>query len=419
MADFDFLADLEWRGMLYQQTEGAAAALARGPVSGYAGFDPTAPSLHVGSLVPIMGLVHLQRHGHRPIALLGGGTGMIGDPSGKTAERTLQTRGQVEENVAGIRAQLERFLDFSGASAARLVDNADWLLPLGAVEFLRDVGKHFTVNYMQAKDSVKSRMDGGISYTEFSYMLLQAYDFLQLHQREGTTFQLGGSDQWGNMTAGVELIRRSAGAEAHAVTFPLLTTSSGTKFGKTEAGSVWLDPQRTSPYQFYQFWIQADDRDVGRFLRLFTLLDREQIEALERAAGEHPERREAQSELAFDVTARLHGSDAASVAQQVSGVLFGKGDVTALTRGALEALAREVPSAVVSSTVELTVADLFVRAGLVKSKGEAGRLADQGGAYVNGERAGAFTEVDDLTPIHGTYLILRKGARDYAVVTLS
>ncbi|MEO6779244.1 MAG: tyrosine--tRNA ligase, partial [Gemmatimonadaceae bacterium] len=275
MSDSDFLSELAWRGMLMQQTEGAAAMLAAGAVSGYAGFDPTAPSLHVGSLVPIMGLVHLQRAGHRPYALVGGGTGMIGDPSGKTAERTLQTTDQVVANGEAIGGQLERFLDFSGARGAVLRNNADWLLRLGAVEFMRDVGKHLTVNYMAAKDSVKSRMEAGISYTEFSYMLLQAYDFVELRRRDGVTLQVGGSDQWGNMTAGVELVRRMDGAEAAAVTFPLLTTASGAKFGKTEAGAVWLDANLTSPYRFYQFWINTDDRDAGKYLRLMTLLDRE------------------------------------------------------------------------------------------------------------------------------------------------
>ncbi len=304
--------------MLVQTTEGAAQALSRGSVAGYCGFDPTAASLHVGSLVPIMGLVHLQRAGHRPVALVGGGTGMIGDPSGKSAERTLQSAEQIAANAQGIRAQLERFIDFSGSNAGVMRDNSDWLLSLGAVEFMRDVGKHFTVNYMSAKDSVKSRMEAGISYTEFSYMLLQAYDFLQMYRRDGVTFQIGGSDQWGNMTAGIELVRRSDSGEAHAVTFPLLTTASGTKFGKTEGGAVWLDAELTSPYQFYQFWMHADDRDVGKYLRMMTLLSREEIEALERAIEERPERREAQEALARSVTTMVHGAEASRVAEQVS-----------------------------------------------------------------------------------------------------
>jgi tyrosyl-tRNA synthetase len=419
MSESHFLAELAWRGMLQQQTDGAANMLASGPVSGYAGFDPTAPSLHVGSLVPIMGLVHLQRHGHRPYALVGGATGMIGDPSGKTAERTLQTADQVMANAEAIGVQLGRFLDFSGPNSAMMRNNADWLLKMGAVEFMRDVGKHLTVNYMAAKDSVKSRMEAGISYTEFSYMLLQAYDFVELRRRDGVTLQVGGSDQWGNMTAGVELIRRMDGAEAHAVTFPLLTTASGAKFGKTEAGAVWLDAARTSPYQFYQFWVNTDDRDVGKYLRLMTLMDRESIESLEREAAEHPERREAQSALALEITSRVHGTEAANVAREVSLVLFGRGDVSALSSAALAALAREVPGASVTRGEPLSTLDLFVRAGLVKSKGEARRLADQGGAYVNGVRAATTTMLADITPLAGSYVLLRKGARDYAMIQLT
>ena len=419
MSESDFLAELAWRGMLVQQTEGAAEMFAAGSVSGYCGFDPTGPSLHVGSLVPIMGLVHLQRHGHRPYALVGGGTGMIGDPSGKTVERALQTTDQVMSHAQSIGAQLGRFLDFSGPRGAVLRNNADWLLNMGAIEFMRDVGKHLTVNYMAAKDSVKSRMEAGISYTEFSYMLLQAYDFVQLRRRDGVTLQVGGSDQWGNMTAGVELVRRMDGVQAHAVTFPLLTTASGAKFGKTEAGAIWLDADCTSPYQFYQFWINTDDRDVGRCLRLMTLLDRNAVESLERNATEHPERREAQTALAVEMTSRVHGAEAAMVAQQVSLVLFGRCDVSALSSAALAALAREVPGASVTRGDALTVADLFVRTNLVKSKGEARRVADQGGAYVNGERVTAATTLSEITPLAGSYVLLRKGTRDYAVIQLT
>jgi tyrosyl-tRNA synthetase len=418
MSKFDFIAELEWRGMLMQKTDGAARMLAAGPVSGYAGFDPTADSLHVGSLVPIMGLVRLQQGGHRPYALVGGGTGMIGDPSGKTTERNLQTLDQVMANAEAIGAQLTRFLDFSGSRGAVLRNNADWLLKLSAIEFMRDVGKHLTVNYMMAKDSVKSRMDAGISYTEFSYMLLQAYDFVQLRRRDSVTLQVGGSDQWGNMTAGVELVRRIDGAEVNAVTFPLLTNSSGAKLGKTEAGAVWLDADRTSPYQFYQFWINTDDSDVGKCLRWMTSLDRDTIESLDREASEYPERREAQTALAQEITSLVHGAEAAAVAREVSLALFGRGDVSGLSAAAFEALAREVPSAAVARSEALTLADLFVRVNLVKSKGEARRIADQGGAYVNGERAAAALALADVTPLAGSYLLLRKGARDYAVVRL-
>ncbi|MFL5480517.1 MAG: tyrosine--tRNA ligase, partial [Gemmatimonadaceae bacterium] len=273
-AKSSLLDELSWRGMIYQQTDGLADALATGAVTGYVGFDPTASSLHIGNLVPVMGLAHLQRSGHRPVGLVGGGTGMIGDPSGRTTERQLLSEEEIEANTRAIEKQLAHFLDFEGPNAAKMRDNAAWLRPLKAVEFMRDVGKHFTVNYMLAKESVQSRIEGGISFTEFSYMLLQAYDFLELFRREGVTLQMGGSDQWGNITAGMELIRRVEGKTAQALTMPLVTTASGTKFGKTESGAVWLDPERTSPYKFYQYWVNVDDRDVGKYLRLFTLMSR-------------------------------------------------------------------------------------------------------------------------------------------------
>src|ERR1019366_5436218 len=265
------LDELAWRGLLHQNTDGLAAMLASRSVSAYCGFDPTAPSMHVGNLIPVMGLMHLQRGGHRPIAVVGGGTGLIGDPSGKTVERQLNTPETVADNTKALRGQLEKFLDFSGKNAAEMRDNIDWLRQLGAIDFMRDIGKHFTISYMLQKDSVQSRLEGGISYTEFSYMLLQAYDYRELFRRDGVTLQVGGSDQWGNITAGLELIRRTENGEAHALTFPLVTNSSGTKFGKTESGSVWLDPEKTSPYRFYQFWLNVEDRDAGRYLRYFTL----------------------------------------------------------------------------------------------------------------------------------------------------
>lgn len=420
------LEELAWRGLLYQQTERLADALAAGPVAAYCGFDPTAPSLHVGSLVPVMALVHLQRYGHRPIALVGGGTGMIGDPSGKTAERQLHTPDVIERNVRGIHAQLERFLDFGGAHAARMRNNAEWLLDLGAVSFMRDTGKHFTVNYMMAKESVKSRLEGGISYTEFSYMLLQAYDYLELHRRDGVTLQIGGSDQWGNITAGIELVRRVLGREAHGFTMPLVTTAAGTKFGKSEAGPVWLDAEQTSPYRFYQFWINTDDRDVGRYLRFFTLLGRSAIEALESAAAVHPERREAQRALARDVTARVHGAEAAAVAEEVSALLFGGAEAGSLSASALDALRQEVPyheahlardAAAAPGQAGLDILDLLANTKLAPSKGAARRLVEQGGVYVNGQRlTAAERTVGRDRLLHGRFLLLRKGAREYALV---
>lgn len=424
------LDELRWRGLLYQHTDGATALLQRGTVSGYIGFDPTAPSLHVGSLVPIMALVHLQRSGHRPIALVGGGTGLIGDPSGKASERALMSMEQVDENVRGIRAQLAHFLEFDdggakNGTAAILVDNAEWLRTLRTVEFMRDVGKHFTVNYMLQKESVKARLESGISFTEFSYMLMQAYDFLELHRRYGAMLQLGGSDQWGNITAGIELIRRTEGAEAHAVTLPLVTTASGTKFGKSEAGTIWLDPERTSPYQFYQFWLNVDDRDVGRYLRYFTLLSREEIESFDQATAESPERREAQQALAREMTARLHGEGSLRAAVEVSGFLFGGLDPSELSRSSLEVLSAEAPFAEVKESEVsdaqgqgLDILKLLVAAGLAASNGAARRLLEQGGVSVNKRKLGAQERLLDQSAVllPGGYIVLGKGKRDYAVV---
>jgi tyrosyl-tRNA synthetase len=408
------LDELSWRGLLYQHTDGLADALATSEISAYVGFDPTASSLHIGNLVPVMGLAHLQRSGHRPIALVGGGTGLIGDPSGRSSERQLLSEEETASNARAIGKQLSRFLDFSGPRAAQLRDNATWLRPLKAVEFMRDVGKHFTVNYMLAKESVQARIEGGISFTEFSYMLLQAYDYLELFRREGVTLQMGGSDQWGNITAGLELIRRTEGKTAHALTVPLVTTASGTKFGKTEAGAVWLDPERTSPYQFYQYWVNVDDRDAGKFLRFFTLKSRSEIEGLEKSIAGSPEKREAQQALARDVTARVHGEDSARVAEEVSRVLFGKADPTALSASVLEALSAEVPFAEVRETP--SIIDALVMLKLAASKGAARRLVEQGGVYLNGQRASADMTLASAQPLAGKYHLIRKGARDYGLL---
>src|SRR3989454_3947061 len=410
------LDELSWRGMVYQHTDGLADALATTEVIAYVGFDPTAPSLHLGHLVPVMGLAHLQRAGHRPVALVGGGTGMIGDPSGRTSERQLLSEEEIGANSRAIEKQLSRFLDFSGKKAALMRDNAAWLRPLKAVEFMRDVGKHFTVNYMLAKESVQARIEGGISFTEFSYMLLQAYDFLELNRREGVTLQMGGSDQWGNITAGLELIRRVQGKTAHALTMPLVTTASGSKFGKTEEGAVWLDPARTSPYKFYQYWINVDDRDAGKYLRLFTLLPRQEIEALEKLTQSAPEKREAQQALARDVTARVHGDEAARVAEEVSRVLFGKADPTKLSESVLRALSEEVPFAESRDTPGLL--DALVTLKLAVSKSAARRLVEQGGVYLNGQRAGSDTDLAAAKPLAGRYHLLRKGTRDYGLLSV-
>jgi tyrosyl-tRNA synthetase len=409
------LEELGWRGLVHQHTDGLPAALAARSVSAYCGFDPTASSMHVGNLIPVMGLMHLQRAGHRPFVVVGGGTGLIGDPSGKTVERQLHATETVESNARALREQLEHFLDFNGANAAQMRNNADWLVSLRAVDFMRDVGKHFTVNYMLAKESVQARIETGISYTEFSYMLLQAYDYRELFLREGVTLQVGGSDQWGNITAGMELIRRTEGGDAHALTFPLVTTASGTKFGKTELGNIWLDAERTSPYQFYQFWINVDDRDVGKYLRYFTLLSRDEIAALEREAEERPESRGAQQALAKDVTTRVHGPDSARTAEDVSRLLFAKGDPTTLSPAALDALSREVPF--VKLPRDSSVVDALVELKLAASKGAARRLIDQGGVAVNGRRIAAAT--DPLgDPLGGSYYLIKKGARDFGLVSI-
>jgi tyrosyl-tRNA synthetase len=419
------LDELKWRGLLYQHTETVGDALAAGPLSGYIGFDPTAPSLHIGTLLVIMLLVRLQAYGHRPVALAGGGTGLIGDPSGKGSERPLADAETIATNTAAIGKQLERFLDFTGSNAAKLLDNAEWLTSLKAVDFMRDVGKHFTVNYMMQKDSVQGRMEAGISYTEFSYMLLQAYDFLELRRRHDVRLQMGGSDQWGNITAGIELIRRSAGLDAHAITSPLVTTAAGTKFGKTEAGAVWLDPSLTSPYKFYQFLVNVDDRDAGKYLRYFTLLSQEEIEAHERSVEASPEKREAQHALAADVTTRVHGERAAATAREVSDLLFGGGDARALSRDALAALALEIPVFTLALADQLTTGDVLdiLCTGpdaLFKSKGDMRRMVQQGGVYMNGRRLGPEREPIGFGELlGGEYLLIRKGAKTYALVRVT
>ncbi len=420
------LEELQWRGLVSQHTEGVPALLAGGPTSAYIGFDPTGSSLHVGSLVQIMILVHLQRAGHRPVALVGGGTGMIGDPSGKSAERQLQTPEQVAANGAAIRAQLEHFLDFEGPSAARMRDNAEWLGKLPLVDFLRDTGKHFTVNYMLQKESVKSRMEAGISFTEFAYMLLQAYDFLELRRRDGVTLQLGGSDQWGNITAGIELIRRVDGADAHGLTVPLVTTSSGTKFGKTEAGAVWLDAERTSPYAFYQFWLGVEDHDVGRYLRFFTLLPHAEIETLDAATTAAPEKRAAQTALARDVTIRVHGEAALEAAEQVSGFFFGGLDPRALTDEAFGILRAEAPyveieGAALASDTDVAAFDAFkllTASGLAASNGAAKRLLEQGGVSINKRKIGGDERLIPRAEamLRGGHVVVGKGKKDFAVL---
>ncbi len=411
--------------MLYDASEGLEEALANHSITGYIGFDPTAASLHVGSLLPIMGLARLQQHGHTPIALVGGGTGMIGDPSGKTQERQLLSKEQIEFNVEGIRTQLSLFLDFEAkTNRAMLINNADWLSPIPMVDFLRDVGKHFTVNYMLAKESVKRRFEegDGISFTEFSYMLLQSYDFLILHDRYGCTLQMGGSDQWGNIVAGTELIRKMRAAKGYGLVFPLVTTSAGIKFGKTEAGSVWLDPKLTSPYRFYQFWINIDDSDVVQYLKFFTMLDQRAIAELEHAIVVAPEKREAQKRLAEEVTRAVHGESNLRKAIQASRVLFG-GVIEDLSASDVLDIFAEVPSSEVAGDAftgdGVSLLDLVMRSGFATSKGTARRLIEDGGIYINNRRVSDVEATISLSMlIEGQYLVLRKGARNYHLVRI-
>lgn len=418
--------ELEWRGLVAEASEGLPEVLEKETVSGYIGFDPTAASLHVGNLLPIMLLARMQRFGHTPIAIVGGGTGLIGDPSGKTQERQLLSAEKVEENLRGIRSQLERFLDFEGVSnPAKIVNNADWLTEISFIEFLRDVGKYFTVNYLLAKDSVKRRLEqeGGLSFTEFSYSLLQAYDYLVLHDREGCTLQMGGTDQWGNITSGIELIRKLRQTPAHGLVCPLVTTASGVKFGKTEAGTVWLDPERTSPYELYQFWLNADDRDTLHYLRAFTWLGREEIEALGREMEANPSAREAQRRLAREVTGAVHGPTELERAERASRVLFGESIEGLGSRELLEVF-QEVPSSELArerlAGDGLPIADLLAESGLVSSKSEARRSIDQGGIYLNNRRvedARASVSLDDA--VDGELLVLRKGRRSYHLVRVA
>jgi tyrosyl-tRNA synthetase len=412
--------EFEWRGLLYDASEGLREVLAREKVTAYIGFDPTAASLHVGNLVPIMALARLQRFGHAPIALVGGGTGLIGDPSGKAAERQLLTMDKVEANVAGIQSQLERFLDF-GNSSTRFVNNAEWLTQLTAVDFMRDIGKHFSVNAMLAKESVKRRIESqdGISYTEFSYLLLQAYDFLVVFDRFNCTVQMGGSDQWGNITAGMDLIRRLRGGKAYGLVLPLVTTSAGTKFGKTEAGTIWLDPELTKPYEFYQFWLNTDDRDVARYLKFFTFLDAAQISELEAATVAEPEKRRAQQELARHVTALVHGDTAVRDAEAASRKLFG-GDVASMSVTELLQVFPNVPSSTTAYVADgWPIIELLSSAGVASSKSDAARLIRGGGIYVNDRRI--TDEKLRLRPdeaIEGELFVVRKGKKDNYLVRI-
>jgi tyrosyl-tRNA synthetase len=419
--------DLQWRGLVHQMTDPEALPklLNQDRVIAYIGFDPTADSLHIGSLLQICLLRRLQQAGHRPIALVGGGTGMIGDPSGRTDERSLLTPAQLATNKDAIRAQLERFIDFgSGEGGAILVDNAEWLGSVPLLEFLRDVGKLFTVNEMVRKESVRSRLESreqGISFTEFSYMLLQAWDFLQLFDRFDCRLQMGGSDQWGNITEGVDLIRRRRESQAFGLTSPLVTKVDGTKFGKTASGNIWLDARRTSPYQFFQYWINTSDAEVGAYLRYFTFLPQAEILALDEATGSHPEQRQAQRVLAREVTTLVHGALEAQRAERAASVLFtaeiGSLDRETLTTALADADRTEVAASELAAGLPLV--DALVRTGLASSKGEARRLLEGGGISVNNHREPGDRRLEPADALHGRFVILRRGQRAQHVLVVS
>lgn len=414
--------ELEWRGLIAHATDEDALrkALADGPVTFYCGFDPTAASLHVGHLVQVLTLRRLQQAGHRPLALVGGATGHIGDPR-PTAERTLNDPETIAQWVTRLRAQIEPYLSFEGDNAATMVNNLDWTAGLPVIEFLRDIGKHFRVNKMLTKDSVAKRLasDQGISYTEFSYQLLQGMDFLELYRRYGCTLQTGGSDQWGNLTAGLDLIHRlEPHAEVHALATPLMTKADGTKFGKTETGTLWLDPEMTTPYAFYQFWLNTDDEDISRYMRILSFKSREELEELEKVTEERPQARTAQRALAEELTTLVHGADQCAAVVAASKALFGQGELVELDEATLAAAVSELPNAKVSELGQ--VIDLFAEVGLVASKSAARRTVKEGGAYVNNAKVTAEDAVvtaDEL--LHGRWLVLRRGKKNLAAIEVT
>ena len=420
------IEELEWRDLISDCTdrEGLQERLAKGPITLYCGFDPTADSLHVGSLVPLLALRRFQLGGHHPIAVAGGATGSIGDPSGKTAERQLLTHELLKANIEGVKVQLGSFMEFEGVeNAAQLVDNADWTAPLSFLDVLRDIGKHFKVNAMVSKESVRARMedrDVGISYTEFSYMILQALDFHYLCETQDCELQVGGSDQWGNITAGIDLIHRKQNRQAYGLTLPLITNADGTKFGKTESGAVWLDVNRTSIYQFYQFWVRIDDRDVVRYLKYFTFLSRDEVEELASQHEAEPHARIAHKALAREVTTLVHGEEAVTEAIRASEILFG-GELEGITEATFREVAGEVPTCELSTDrfggEGLWLPELLHEAGLAQSRGQARKDVKGGGVYVNGKRID--DEQHKLTAsdlMFGKYVLLRRGKRNYAVV---
>lgn len=414
----ELLNDLEWRGLIYQQTDadGLKELLDKEQVTLYCGVDPTADSMHIGHLLPLLTLRRFQEHGHKPIVLIGGGTGMIGDPSGRSDERVLQTEAQVEDNVRGIGAQMDKIFDFSGKDAAQLVNNKDWLSQISLIDFLRDYGKHVGVNYMLAKDSVQSRLEKGISYTEFTYMILQAIDFGHLNKEYNCKVQIGGSDQWGNITSGIELMRRMYGqTEAYGITIPLVTKADGKKFGKSESGTVWLDAEKTSPYELYQFWINTSDEDVIKFLKYFTFLDKAEIEKLEASKEEAPHLREAQKALAENVVRFIHGQQALDDAIRISEALF-SGNLKELSSDELRQGFKDVPQAQVSHDTT-NIVDFIVEAGISSSKRQAREDVSNGAIYINGERQQDLKyEISDQDKIDNEFTIVRRGKKKYFMV---
>ena len=420
----NLIEDLRWRGLLAQSTDEPALLEAlKKPTTLYVGFDPTAPSLHAGNLVVLLVLRRFQLAGHNPIALVGGATGLVGDPSGKNEERTLNSTEIVEGWVNRIRKQVSAFLDFDAPkNPAQVVNNLDWTSPLSAIEFLRDIGKHFSVNQMLSKDSVSARLEaGGISYTEFSYQVLQSYDFLELFRRNNCTLQVGGSDQWGNIVAGLDLIRRVEQGSGHALTVPLLMKADGTKFGKTAGGSVWLDPEMTSPYAFFQFWLNSDDKDVINFLKVFSFKSHEEITELEKSHSENPGLREAHRALARELTSLVHSEETTQRVEAAARALFGQGELSELDEATLASALAELPRTTISSSEEIpTWVDLLAATGVVDSKSAARRIVKEGGAYLNNQKISG----EDFTPsksdfLCGKYAVLRKGKRDLAAVELA
>jgi tyrosyl-tRNA synthetase len=420
----ELISDLQWRDSLAQSTdlEELIKLLESGRQSIYLGFDPTAPSLHIGNLVALSVLRRFQIAGHRPIALVGGATGLVGDPSGRNTERSFNEEEIVAHWVERIKTQLEGFLDFSGDNPAIMANNLDWTAPLSAIDFLRDIGKHFSVNQMLSRESVSSRLEsGGISYTEFSYQVLQSFDFLELFRRHGCGLQIGGSDQWGNIVSGVDLVRRVEGKSVHALTIPLLTKSDGTKFGKTASGSIWLDPEMTTPYAFYQFFLNSDDRDIPKLLKTFSFKKREELEELFDEHRMNPGTRRAHRALAAEVTSLVHGEKIALQVELASQALFGQGDLRLLSQETLSSVIKELPIAKISRREPIpTWVELIVHTGVVDSKSAARRIVKEGGAYLNNEKISGeeyVPKIEDL--LHGRYFLLRKGKRDLAAVEVS